>query len=116
MPIHPIHLDLKRDEALTVRWSDGRESVYPIAYLRRMSPSADAQQTREEIAKNPLAVLSSTGDGPLRAERIEPVGRYAVRLVFSDGHHTGLYTWAYLREIDPGSGPNVPDNTTPDSH
>ena len=102
MAIHPEHLDLKRDEALTVRWSDGKVSVYPVAYLRRMSPSADAQQTREQINANPLTVLpSSSGAGPLRAERIEPVGRYAVRIVFSDGHHTGLYTWPYLREIDP---------------
>lgn len=103
MAINPVHLDLKRDEALTVRWSDGRVSVYPVAYLRRMSPSADAIQAREQLASNPLAVLPSAGgDGPLRCERIEPVGRYAVRLVFSDGHQTGLYTWAYLREIDPG--------------
>jgi DUF971 family protein len=103
MPIHPTHLDLKRDEALTITWSDGLLSVYPIAHLRRLSPSADAQQTREELASNPLTVLSTgSASGPLRAERIEPVGRYAVRLVFSDGHHTGLYTWAYLREIDPG--------------
>ena len=101
MPIHPVHLDLKRDEVLTIQWSDERVSVYPIAYLRRLSPSADAIQTREELAANPLAVLSSSSTGPLRAERLEPVGRYAVRLVFSDGHHTGLYTWAYLREIDP---------------
>ena len=101
MSIHPVHLDLKRDEALTVRWSDDRVSVYPIALLRRLSPSADAQQMREALAANPLTVLSSSSSGPLRAERIEPVGRYAVRLVFSDGHHTGLYTWAYLREIDP---------------
>lgn len=107
MPICPVHFDLKRDEALTVRWSDERVSVYPVGLLRRLSPSADAQQTREALAENPLTVLSSGGDGPLRAERIEPVGRYAVRLVFSDGHHTGLYTWPYLREIDPdnaGSG------------
>lgn len=102
MAIHPVHLDLKRDEALTVRWSDGRISVYPVAYLRRLSPSAEAIQTREALAQNPLAVLpASGGDGPLRAERLEPVGRYAVRLVFSDGHSTGLYTWDYLREIDP---------------
>lgn len=100
--ITPEHLDLKRDEALTIRWSDGRVSVYPIAYLRRMSPSADAQQTREAIQENPLTVLpSSDSSGPLRAEKIEPVGRYAVRIVFSDGHQTGLYTWSYLREIDP---------------
>lgn len=101
MPIYPVHFDLKRDEALTVRWSDERVSVYPVGLLRRLSPSADAQQTREALAENPLTVLSSGGDGPLHAERIEPVGRYAVRIVFSDGHHTGLYTWPYLREIDP---------------
>ena len=102
MAITPEHLDLKRDEALTIRWSDGRVSVYSVSYLRRMSPSADAIETREALKQNPLAVLPSTGGGgPLRAERIEPVGRYAVRIVFSDGHATGLYTWAYLREIDP---------------
>lgn len=57
---------------------------------------------REALESNPLAVMpSSTGAGPLRAERLEPVGRYAIRLVFSDGHSTGLYTWTYLREIDP---------------
>lgn len=106
MAITPVHLDLKRDEALTVQWSDGRVSVYPVAYLRRMSPSADAIEMREQVASNPLTVLPATpsGAGPLRAERIEPVGRYAVRIVFSDGHHTGLYTWSYLREIDPGDG------------
>ena len=101
MSIYPEHLDLKRDEALTIRWSDGRVSVYPVAYLRRLSPSADAIEMREQLKQNPLTVLSPSGDGPLRAERLEPVGRYAVRVVFSDGHHTGLYTWAYLREIDP---------------
>lgn len=101
MAIHPVHFDLKRDESLTVRWSDGRVSVYPVGLLRRLSPSADAQQAREALAENPLTVLASSEGSPLRADRIEPVGRYAVRLIFSDGHQTGLYTWPYLREIDP---------------
>ncbi len=102
MAIHPEHLDLKRDETLTIRWSDGRVSVYPVAYLRRLSPSADSIQQREQLKADPLAVLPATGDtGPLRAEEVEPVGRYAVRITFSDGHRTGLYTWAYLRAIDP---------------
>lgn len=101
MAITPVHLDLKRDEALTIHWSDGRVSVYPVAYLRRLSPSADAVQTRADLESNPLTVLKPTGAGPLKAERLEPVGRYAVRIVFSDGHHTGIYTWTYLRQIDP---------------
>lgn len=103
LSIYPEHLDLKRDEALTIRWSDGRTSVYPVQHLRRLSPSADAQQMREALASNPLTVLpaGSGSSHPLRIDRIDPVGRYAIRLVFSDGHQTGLYTWVYLRSIEP---------------
>lgn len=102
MPIHPLEIDLKRDTALTIRWSDGEVSVYPIGLLRRLSPSADSQQQREALASNPLTVLpASSGTGPIRAEDLELVGHYALRLRFSDGHATGLYTWAYLRDIAP---------------
>ncbi|MEO1236149.1 MAG: DUF971 domain-containing protein [Planctomycetota bacterium] len=103
----PRSLDLKKDEALTVVWSDGRTSVYPIKFLRQMSPSAEARALREEMAKNPLTVLpAEKADGPsdgrpFRAEGAELVGNYALRVRFSDGHHTGLYTWPYLRSIDP---------------
>jgi DUF971 family protein len=100
--LRPRHLDLKKDTALTVQWSDGRISVYPIGYLRRMSPSAEAKQLREEMQKNPLTVLPGTsGSGPIRAESAELVGHYALRIRFSDGHDTGIYSWGYLREIDP---------------
>ena len=100
--IKPLNIDLKRDTALTVTWSDGRVSVYPIAYLRRHSPSADAKQLREQIAANPLTVLpvNAVSDTPLTAESAELVGHYALRIRFSDGHDTGLYTWALLRDLD----------------
>lgn len=101
--LRPLHLDLKKDRALTVRWADGLVSIYPITYLRRMSPSAEARELREQMAGNPLTVLPSGavgGSGPLRAEKLELVGNYAVRIIFSDGHHTGLYSWQYLRQID----------------
>jgi DUF971 family protein len=101
--IHPRHLDLKKDQALTIHWSDGRISIYPIAYLRKMSPSAEARELREQLARNPLTVLpaSASSDKPLTAENAELVGNYAVRIIFSDGHDTGIYSWRYLREIDP---------------
>jgi len=80
-------------------------SIYPIAYLRKMSPSAEARQLRENLERNPLTVLpasaTSSDSGPLRAEGAELVGNYAVRLRFSDGHDTGIYSWGYLRQIDP---------------
>ena len=98
----PAHLDLARDRGLTVHWTDGTRSFYPIAYLRRMSPSAEARILREQLAKNPLTVLPNTGDGkPLTATSAELIGNYAVRIRFSDGHNTGLYSWDYLRQIDP---------------
>ena len=103
----PTRLDLKKDRGLTVEWADGTGSYYSIAYLRRMSPSADARQQREELEKNPLAVIQPSrkgGDGPLVAESAELVGNYAIRINFSDGHKTGLYSWEYLREIDPRAG------------
>jgi DUF971 family protein len=98
----PTRIDLKRDRGLTVEWADGTTSYYTIAYLRRLSPSAEARQLREEMARNPLAVLPSTGaSDQLVAESAELVGNYALRIRFSDGHDTGIYSWAYLREIDP---------------
>jgi DUF971 family protein len=100
--VRPLELDLKRDSALTVRWSDGRISIYPVAYLRKMSPSADARALREEMKSNPLTVLPSTPSaGPLAAVDAELVGNYALRIRFSDGHDTGIYSWSYLRSIDP---------------
>lgn len=103
----PVKLDLKKDRGLTIEWSDGTTSSYPIAYLRRMSPSADARQLRQEQSRNPLTVLPASAarsaGAPLVAEGAEMVGNYAIRIRFSDGHDTGIYSWAYLREIDPAN-------------
>jgi DUF971 family protein len=109
----PLHLDLRKDRGLTVHWRDGSSSFYPIAYLRRMSPSADARQLREEMKSNPLTVLPSSmagEEGPLTALSAEMVGNYAIRIRFSDGHSTGIYSWSYLREIDPDPGGEAPMN------
>jgi len=98
----PRHLHLDRERGLDVEWSDGRRIHYPIPWLRRMSPSADARELREELASNPLAVLPSSGsDARITATGIEPVGNYAIRIRFSDGHASGIYSWSYLREIEP---------------
>lgn len=106
----PKSLDLQRDQALTITWDDDSISTYPIAYLRKMSPSADARALREEIKSNPLTVLpSGENDQPLTVENAELVGNYAIRLIFSDGHDTGIYSWRYLKTIDPAHGEVDPD-------
>ena len=101
----PLHLDVKRDAGLTVSWPDGSTTFYPVAYLRRMSPSADARELRDQQQRNPLTVLPPSAaradDQPLIITDAELVGHYAIRLTFSDGHHTGIYSWSYLDEIRP---------------
>ena len=98
----PVHLDLQKDRGLTVEWSDGRRSHYPVGYLRRMSPSAEAKALREEMSRNPLTVLpAGSPAGPLTAVDADLIGNYAVRIRFSDGHDTGIFSWTYLRQIDP---------------
>ncbi len=106
----PAQLDLKKDKGLTVEWADGTTSYYTIPYLRKYSPSADARQTRREQASNPLTVLpaSAARTGEIVALDAELVGNYALRIRFSDGHDTGIYSWSYLRSIDPECpDPNV---------
>ncbi len=100
----PTRIDLKKDRGLTVEWADGHAAYYSIPYLRRFSPSAEARQLREEMEQNPLTVLpqrAASDSGTLVAVDAELVGNYAIRITFSDGHSTGLYSWEYLRSIDP---------------
>lgn len=99
----PEHLDLDKQRGLSVRWPDGTRSFYPIAYLRRMSPSADQRELREQMKSNPLTILpAGTGStGAIEAVGAELIGNYAIKIAFSDGHDTGIYSWRYLRQIDP---------------
>lgn len=101
----PTRLDLKKDRGLTVEWADGGTSYFSIPYLRKMSPSADMRQLRDEMKKNPLTVLPASAGSNAAASLValdaELVGNYAIKIRFSDGHDTGIYSWAYLREIDP---------------
>lgn len=79
---------------LVVRFDDGAELAIPYKRLREESPSAEVRG-HGSGPRPPQPPVANDID----VERAEPVGRYAVRIVFSDGHATGLYTWAYLREL-----------------
>lgn len=105
----PNSIRVRKEEGVTILWSDGTHSTYPAAHLRRLSPSAEARELRKSLATNPLTVLPTAPDtGPIQAVDVELVGNYALRIRFSDGHSTGLYTWEYLRQIDPERGTYPP--------
>ncbi len=108
----PRHLAIDKARGLTVEWEDGATSFYPVALLRKLSPSAEMRELRKEQERNPLTVLpasASRAAGPLAIVDAEMVGNYALRIRFSDGHHTGLYSWPYLRSIAPHDRPEPPE-------
>ena len=90
----PTELRLDKDKrVLTATFEDGRSFALPAEFLRVLSPSAEVQGHSEAQR---VTVAGKKNVGILR---LEPVGNYAVRVVFDDGHDTGLFVWAYLREL-----------------
>jgi DUF971 family protein len=90
----PTELRLDKDKRmLTVSFDDGQSYALPAELLRVLSPSAEVQGHSEAQR------VTVAGKKNVRIVRIEPVGNYAARIVFDDGHDTGLFVWEYLREL-----------------
>ena len=83
----------RKARVLEVAWADGLRSELPCEYLRVFSPSAEL---RGHGLPEPMLI---GGKREVGIARIDPVGRYAVRLVFDDGHDSGIYSWDVLREL-----------------
>jgi DUF971 family protein len=90
----PSELRLSKDKkTLSVAFEGGESFTLPAEYLRVRSPSAEVQghspdERKTVPGKRNVAILE-----------VNPVGNYAVRLVFDDMHSTGLYSWDYLAEL-----------------
>jgi DUF971 family protein len=83
----------RQSRLLEVAFDDGRRFELPFEYLRVYSPSAEVRghgpgQETLQLGKHEVGIRS-----------VDRVGNYAVRLVFDDGHDSGLYTWDYLYEL-----------------
>ena len=83
----------QRSRKLELVFDDGRAFTLSCEYLRVHSPSAEVR------GHGPQQAVLQTGKEGVNIRDIEPVGNYAVKLVFDDGHDTGLYTWDYLYEL-----------------
>ena len=90
----PTELRSKQAEKLLeIAFDDGTTFRLPAEYLRVESPSAEVQ------GHGPGQKTIVAGCADVGIAKIETVGNYAVRLIFSDGHDTGLYSWAYLHQL-----------------
>jgi DUF971 family protein len=86
-----IRLNPARD-TLTVAFNSGARFELPAELLRVESPSAEVRNHG-----GPKTIV--LGKKNVKIESLDPVGNYAVRISFSDGHDTGLYSWTYLHQL-----------------
>jgi DUF971 family protein len=83
----------RQSKVLEIAFDDGLRARLPCEYLRVYSPSAEVR------GHGPGQEVLQVGKSEVNIDAIEPVGTYAVKLVFTDGHDTGLYSWEYLHEL-----------------
>jgi ATP-binding protein involved in chromosome partitioning len=91
----PREITQKSATELMIRWADGIESVYPVRTLRLACACASCVD--EWSGENRLDPDSVPDD--VHPVQIEPVGRYAIQIEWSDGHSTGIYPFEQLRAL-----------------
>ena len=90
----PVLIKLhQKSRILEISFSDGQSFDLSCELLRVYSPSAEVK------GHGPGQSVLQTGKENVSIEKVEPVGHYAVKLIFNDGHNTGLYSWAYLYNL-----------------
>jgi DUF971 family protein len=90
----PTELHLHQvSRVLDVTFDDGKSFSMPVEYLRVFSPSAEVR------GHGPGQEVLQVGKREVNVSAIEPVGSYGVKLVFTDGHDTGIYSWDYLYDL-----------------
>jgi DUF971 family protein len=105
----PEHIAVSKSRGIEIDWKDGHHSSYGVGYLRDWCPCATCTGAH---GTQPRAKTSAAAPAPAanpfqmykpkeRMVSIEPVGNYALRIVWADGHNTGIYSYDHLRHICP---------------
>ena len=95
----PSPLVIRRSDPsrVDIEWSDGSRSAFTAAKLRGLCPCAQCVSETTGIRMNDPASVAAD----LTQTNLAMVGNYGISMQFSDGHHTGIYTWEYLLASDP---------------
>lgn len=90
----PLEIRVRRAErCLEIDFDDGQSFTLPAELLRVESPSAEVQ------GHSPTQKVTVSGKRDVAIRELEPVGNYAIRVVFDDGHDTGIFSWPYLYRL-----------------
>lgn len=103
--VTPKKIRVKKTEGTGVEidWKDGHQSAWTFAWLRNACPCATCHEEREKtgraigVAKPKEQTLLVMYEPPVKPLEVSPVGKYALKFNWSDGHESGIYSWEYLR-------------------
>ena len=101
----PEHIAISKSKGIKIDWKDNHHSQYPLGYLRDECPCATCtgahgtqpQKSNYSAPQTPFQMYTPT----LKMLSVEAVGQYAIRIEWSDGHNTGIYSFDHLRKICP---------------
>jgi DUF971 family protein len=98
--LRPLVIRRDGDDRLYIEWSDGLRGAVSWDTLRARCPCASCREDREK-PPNPFRILSAKEleSGPARPAAMSPIGYYAYKITWNDGHDTGIYTLENLREL-----------------
>ncbi len=92
--VTPVEIRVRRaSRRLEVDFEGGLKFSYPAEYLRVESPSAEVQ------GHSPAERVTVPGKRDVGISAVDPIGHYAIRIHFDDGHDTGIFTWEYLLQL-----------------
>ncbi len=103
----PVKVRVHQTEGtgVEIEWRDGHRSNWTFAWLRDACPCATCHEEREATGRKPgqhkprPAELLPMYQAPARPSAVSPVGRYALKFSWNDGHESGIYSWDYLRRV-----------------
>jgi DUF971 family protein len=103
--IDPEHIAISKSKGIKIDWKDNHHSEYSLAYLRDECPCAtctgahgtEPQKTHYNTPASPFQMYTPV----LKMLTVEEVGHYAIRIAWSDGHGSGIYSFDHLRKICP---------------
>ena len=90
----PLEIRVRRaSRRLEIDFADGETASFPAEYLRVESPSAEVQ------GHTPDQRVTVPGKAEVGIRSVDPIGHYAIKIGFDDGHDTGIFTWDYLHQL-----------------
>jgi DUF971 family protein len=100
----PEHIAISKSKGIKIDWKDGHHSEYGLQYLRDKCPCATCTGAHGTPPRQPSPTGAPGNPFQMYQPRlkmlgVEPVGQYAIRINWSDGHNTGLYSYEHLRHI-----------------